>query len=236
MVFRTLISIIITLLIYSLNANEIEKSVCNNEKSCEKLIKFLENEINHLERKGIDNLSSKEFTKLDNLQNRMLIAIKKKKSYLTKNRILIRYIQRDPKNIDFIRKVIDAGADVNTIHENRISALMLASYYGHIDIVKVLIENNADVNMIVEGSKYTALNYAIEQNHNDVVKLLLLKNAKMGYKLPYEKECDFNRNRTHESSEELVCTSKVTLKKLRIIIRQNEEIIKKLNSVDSLLK
>lgn len=120
MVFRTLISIIITLLIYSLNANEIEKSVCNNEKSCEKLIKFLENEINHLERKGIDNLSSKEFTKLDNLQNRMLIAIKKKKSYLTKNRILIRYIQRDPKNIDFIRKVIDAGADVNTIHETEL--------------------------------------------------------------------------------------------------------------------
>jgi ankyrin repeat protein len=89
-----------------------------------------------------------------------------------------------------VKRLIEAGADVNAQSKAGWTALMLASEKGHIDIVKLLVEEGADVNSVTKfevrstsyggiykdyepTGGYTALMAASEYGHTEIVKLLL---------------------------------------------------------------
>ena len=74
-------------------------------------------------------------------------------------------------NIDLVKILLNAGADVNAI-SNNYTALQLAVKGNHIDIAKLLIAAGADVNAINGG--YTTLGYAVAYNRIEAVKLLIV--------------------------------------------------------------
>lgn len=81
-------------------------------------------------------------------------------------------------NIGVIRDAIRKGVDVNSLDDNKRTALMLAAYNGHEGIVRLLIEKNADVDL-VDGSNRTALMFASSGPFNSTVVELLNANADM---------------------------------------------------------
>ena len=64
---------------------------------------------------------------------------------------------------DCVTVLITAEADVNVRSRNNKSALMIASYFGHVNCVNALIEAGADVNF--ETGKNNAFWYACQKNH-----------------------------------------------------------------------
>ncbi len=68
------------------------------------------------------------------------------------------------KNEEIVQELIERGADINAMNNSGITALMSASFNGHIEVVKELIKRGADVN-----ARKTALIYAKNQ---DIKKLL----------------------------------------------------------------
>ncbi|KAK4827874.1 hypothetical protein QYF61_022268 [Mycteria americana] len=61
------------------------------------------------------------------------------------------------------------------------TALMVASYYGHIDCVRELVLQGADINLQRESGA-TSLFFAAQQGHNDVVKFLFEFGASTEFK------------------------------------------------------
>ncbi|KAJ7404493.1 ankyrin repeat domain-containing protein 29 isoform X2 [Willisornis vidua] len=61
------------------------------------------------------------------------------------------------------------------------TALMVASYYGHIDCVRELVLQGADINLQRESGA-TPLFFAAQQGHNDVVKFLFSFGASTEFK------------------------------------------------------
>jgi ankyrin repeat protein len=75
-------------------------------------------------------------------------------------------------DINVIEHLIDHGADVNAKGGNGYTALILASFYGHIDIVRLLIDAGADVNAS-SNTGSTALMLASDCGYLDIVRLLI---------------------------------------------------------------
>ena len=90
-------------------------------------------------------------------------------------------------NLEFLKQMINKGADVNTNNYGDKTALMLATENGNLEAVKLLINAGADVNDVnVDdyGGK-TALILATENGNLDAVKLLINAGADVnesGYK------------------------------------------------------
>ena len=83
-------------------------------------------------------------------------------------------------NIEKIRELIKAGADVNEKNSHSFSALMIAARTGNIDMMKVLIDAKADVNESDDG--FTALMAAIAYGRIDAVKYLIEAKADVNAK------------------------------------------------------
>lgn len=87
----------------------------------------------------------------------------------------------------FFEQLKKEGKDINDIKVNatnyncETSALVEASYYGHLEVVKFLVENGANVNNIVKGylgmNRDTALVSASANGHLEVVKYLVENGA-----------------------------------------------------------
>ncbi len=62
----------------------------------------------------------------------------------------------DASDITEIRKLIEAGADVNVINKYGATPLIMASQKGYAEVVKLLLDAKADVNVKIEagGTKY----------------------------------------------------------------------------------
>ncbi len=75
-------------------------------------------------------------------------------------------------DVDRVRILLDAGADVNTLDEHGQTALMNAVYWGNLDIARLLIENGAELN---HTAKYhlTALFLAVIANRPQLLQLLV---------------------------------------------------------------
>ena len=71
--------------------------------------------------------------------------------------------------------LIERGANVNAPDLKMETPIMPASE-AYPDIVKLLVEHGADVNA-QDGSKWTALEYAVKKNQGETVKFLLEKGA-----------------------------------------------------------
>lgn len=87
-------------------------------------------------------------------------------------------------NISEVKKLIQAGANVNAKYDNSDTVLIEATRNGNIEIVRLLLKYGADVNI---QNKYgnTALTYASGSGHIDIVRLLLEHGANVNTKSKY---------------------------------------------------
>ena len=86
---------------------------------------------------------------------------------------------------DRVRKLLDAGADVNVRNANKgrlqYTPLHWAAYYGHLEIAELLISRGADLD--AEDPAYsTPLYLAAEEGHPKVVEFLISKGAEVNVK------------------------------------------------------
>merc|ERR1711937_244593 len=80
-------------------------------------------------------------------------------------------------DLDAVKELLKAGADVNEKDEEGRSALHFACGYGEIACAEYLIENGADVD-ILDDSKNSSLHYAAGYGEKASVELLLKHKAK----------------------------------------------------------
>jgi len=82
---------------------------------------------------------------------------------------------------DFLRMILDSGANVDTLDENGNSVLFYASELGLANTVKILLDSGADVNK-KNNSGETALQVAVAYNKPEIVTILLRNRADMNAK------------------------------------------------------
>ena len=71
-------------------------------------------------------------------------------------------------DINKVKRLLEAGANVNIQNNRGYTALIDASYKGHTEIVKLLLEYKANVN-IQNKYGYTALICASSSGHTEIV-------------------------------------------------------------------
>src|SRR5262245_33926039 len=82
-----------------------------------------------------------------------------------------------------VKRMLDAGVDVNTEFRYNRTALSFAADRGHVEVVKLLIERGADLNVKDTFYNATALTWAINPaqgrtpKHDEVVRVLLQHGA-----------------------------------------------------------
>ena len=80
-----------------------------------------------------------------------------------------------------VKRLLEAGADVNAKDNDGNPPLHLASNYGHAEVVKILLEAGANVD--AKGNyRETPLHMASYYGHAEVVKVLLASGAKVNAK------------------------------------------------------
>jgi len=79
-------------------------------------------------------------------------------------------------DIDGIKGLIAAGADVNAAVDGDGSPLIVAARAGHMEAVQVLLDHGADVDMAVPGDG-NPLIMAAREGHTEIVDLLLARGA-----------------------------------------------------------
>jgi len=76
-------------------------------------------------------------------------------------------------NLEVVKALAEAKADLDRLNANRESAMMLAAIGGHKNVVEFLIAREAQVNK----PGWTALSYAATNGHRAIVELLLENHA-----------------------------------------------------------
>ena len=93
---------------------------------------------------------------------------------------------------DFLRMILDSGANVDTLDENGNSVLFYASELGLANTVKILLDSGADVNK-KNNSGETALQVAVAYNKPEIVTILQSHEADMVFmRKSLENEADMN--------------------------------------------
>jgi hypothetical protein len=77
----------------------------------------------------------------------------------------------DRNNTKAIKKLLQRGADVNTLYINGMTPIWVAAQKGHLDVVRVLVEHRADVN-IPNNDGFTPISVAALEGHVNVVRAL----------------------------------------------------------------
>lgn len=84
--------------------------------------------------------------------------------------------------LNIVKLCVEAGIDVNTLHDNRWLPLNLACEYGKTDVVNYLLDNGADINKSDKnsteaGKGSTPIIKAIAEKRLDIIKLLIERGA-----------------------------------------------------------
>ena len=74
-------------------------------------------------------------------------------------------------DIEWVKQLLHAGADVNSADVFGQTALHLAALHGHKNVVQLLIDKGANVNPTDESGA-TPLTYARSRGHKDIARLL----------------------------------------------------------------
>ncbi|MBN2430012.1 MAG: ankyrin repeat domain-containing protein [Acidobacteria bacterium] len=81
-------------------------------------------------------------------------------------------------DLETVRDLLTAGADVNATSHSGITALMMAAHGGHISLVRYLLVRRADPDIQTENG-VTALIAAVKEGHMSIVELLLERGARV---------------------------------------------------------
>ncbi len=76
-------------------------------------------------------------------------------------------------HFDAVEKLINKGAEVDSLDKGGYSAMMLAASNNFPFIVELLIEKGADVNRIETTNGWTALIWATKRGHEETVQVLI---------------------------------------------------------------
>lgn len=80
-----------------------------------------------------------------------------------------------------VQRLIRAGADVDHVDDNGLTALMLAAHLGHVDIAAILLDAGATPNPDPAHGKLSALLLAAESGRDAVIKLLVERGAQIDH-------------------------------------------------------
>ncbi|MBS0627285.1 MAG: ankyrin repeat domain-containing protein, partial [Verrucomicrobia bacterium] len=86
------------------------------------------------------------------------------------------HIASDSGDLANVIRLLNAGADANTVNSDGTTPLTTASYNGHIDVVKSLIEAKANINQS-DPAGQTALYISVFKGHTEITKALLQAGA-----------------------------------------------------------
>jgi ankyrin repeat protein len=84
-------------------------------------------------------------------------------------------------DVEGVRELITAGADVNARNRYGQTALMLAAHHGHLQVAEALVEAGADLNVTAKYS-LTALMLAIVAGHVAVARFITRAGADLHVK------------------------------------------------------
>merc|ERR1712142_359369 len=87
----------------------------------------------------------------------------------------------DENWLDVVDKLIEKGADPNLCNSEKFSPLMLASKRGYTKIVeRLLMEKSVRLKINSVGDfRFSALDYAVDENNKDCIVLLLKSGASL---------------------------------------------------------
>lgn len=84
--------------------------------------------------------------------------------------------------VEIMRELIAAGADVDARDGNQQTPLYAAAWIGHVDAVRVLLDANAEVDAVAYNTKFTPLIAAASGGHLEIVEMLLKAGADISIK------------------------------------------------------
>ena len=93
------------------------------------------------------------------------------------------YVAAGSGQIEIVRRMLDAGADVNTVVHGDGSPLIAAVRSGDVAMIEFLLQRGADVNLAVEGDGNPLICAALMGNV-DVTRLLLDRGARIDEMVP----------------------------------------------------
>ena len=81
------------------------------------------------------------------------------------------------EDADVAKLLIENGADVNAVTDEKDTALHFVAIHGHVDVAALLLQNGADVNAVHDEKWWTPLGFAAQKGHVDIAKVLIQNGA-----------------------------------------------------------
>lgn len=88
-------------------------------------------------------------------------------------------------HLDIVDYLLKRGAEVNATTENGSSALFFAARFGHIEVIKLLLANKADPTVVNENGE-TAIDWAMKSRNTDIADLLRAAGGRSGKSVTIE--------------------------------------------------
>ena len=88
-------------------------------------------------------------------------------------------------HLDIVDYLLKRGAEVNATTENGSSALFFAARFGHLEVIKLLLANKADPTIVNENGE-TAIDWAMKSRNTDIADLLRAAGGRSGKSVTIE--------------------------------------------------